>query len=106
MNERLRADLFAQNVLLMFARERLRGVAVRSAEGADRRRRRVSDVEPRSWVRYWTAGVVVGPIVAVAAAATGDFQLSGLGALIAAVSFGMVGFWRQKDRDARAGQAD
>jgi len=58
-------------------------------------------VTPQAWVRYWKAGWVIGPLVALVGVLDRDLRLVFLGVVLVFVTFGMGAFWQQK-----AGGAD
>jgi hypothetical protein len=57
-------------------------------------------MSPRSWVRYWVVGFVLGPALLVYGIAAGDAGLIFLGVATLFFTIGIVAFWRRQTRNA------
>lgn len=53
-------------------------------------------MSPKGWVRYWTAGVLAAPVLAVVMAIRGEWAAVVVAVVIMAWSIRMVAVWRDR----------
>ncbi len=56
----------------------------------------MEEMSPPAWIRYWYAGLVLGPMLIVYGLTTGDSQLRGIGVVVLLSAVGLIKYWRTK----------
>lgn len=59
-------------------------------------------MSPKGWVRYWKAGVILGPVLAIVMAVRGEWAAVIVAIVITAWSVRMVAVWRARIDDGEA----
>lgn len=65
-------------------------------------------MSPQAWIRYFGAGIVIGPVVAVIGVVTGQIALVACGSSVLLIAVGMRRRWieiaRQRDEEQGSGR--